>query len=56
LSEADVLRRLLLAVDRLDWAEVRPYLVGEVRVDYTELSGGEPEKLAADDLSHEHGS
>ena len=50
MSDADVLTRLLHAVDRLDWAEVRRCLAGEIRVDYTELSGGEPETLAADDL------
>jgi SnoaL-like domain len=50
MSEADVLTRLLHAVDRLDWAEVRRCLAAEIRVDYTELSGGEPETLAADDL------
>jgi SnoaL-like domain len=49
-SETDVLTRLLHAVDRLDWVEVRHCLAGDVRVDYTELSGGEPETLAADDL------
>jgi hypothetical protein len=50
MNEADVLTRLLHAVDRLDWVEVRRCLAGEVRADYTELSGGEPETLAADDL------
>jgi hypothetical protein len=50
MSEADVLTRLLQAVDRLDWAEVKRCLAGEVLVDYTELSGGEPETLTADDL------
>jgi hypothetical protein len=51
MSDADVLTRLVHAIDWLDWAEVRRCLASEVRVDYTELSGGEPETLAADDLT-----
>jgi hypothetical protein len=50
MTEADVLTRLLHAVDGLDWAGVRDALAGEVLVDYTSLSGGEPETLSADDL------
>ncbi|MCL2393558.1 MAG: nuclear transport factor 2 family protein [Acidimicrobiaceae bacterium] len=50
MSDADVLTRLLHAVDRLDWTEIRRCFSDEVRVDYTEMSGGEPETLAADDL------
>lgn len=48
--EADVLTRLLHAVDALDWVTVRGALADEVRLDYTSLAGGEPETLAADDL------
>ncbi len=36
MSDADALTRLLHAVDRLDWSEVRRSLAGEVRVDYAE--------------------
>jgi hypothetical protein len=50
MSDADVLTRLLHAVDRLDWPEARRCLASDVRVDYSELSGREPETLAADDL------
>ena len=49
-SGADTLIRMLHAIDRLDWAEVRRCLADQVRVDYTELSGGETETLAAGDL------
>jgi hypothetical protein len=49
-SDADVMTRLLHAVDSLNWAEIRRCLAGQVLVDYTELFGGEPETLAADEL------
>jgi SnoaL-like domain len=50
MTEADVLTRLLHAVDALDWATVRGALADEVAVDYTSMTGGEPETLAAGDL------
>lgn len=50
MTDADVLTRLLHAVDALDWAVIRDVLADEVRVDYTSLFGGEVETLAADDL------
>jgi SnoaL-like domain len=50
MTDADVLPRLLHAIDALDWAAVRATFADEVRVDYTSLSGGEPEILPADDL------
>jgi SnoaL-like protein len=50
MTEADVLTRLLHAVDALDWVTVRDAFAAEVLVDYTSLSGGEPETLPAGDL------
>jgi hypothetical protein len=50
MSDTDTLSRMLYAIDRLDWAEVRRCLADQIRIDYTELSGGEAETLAADDL------
>jgi SnoaL-like domain len=50
MTEADVLTRLLHAIDALDWAGVRDALAGEILVDYSSLSGGEAETLSADDL------
>jgi hypothetical protein len=49
-TDADVLPRLLYAIDVLDWPGVRAAFADEVRVDYTSLSGGEAETLPADDL------
>jgi hypothetical protein len=50
MTDADVLTRLLHAVDALEWGGVSAALDREVLVDYTSLSGGEPEVLSADDL------
>jgi SnoaL-like protein len=50
MSDADVLTRLLHAVDRLDWAAARACFADELATDYTSLWGGEPESLSADDL------
>jgi hypothetical protein len=50
MSDAETLTCLLHAIDRLDWAGVRGCLADPIRSDYTELSGGEPETLTADDL------
>jgi hypothetical protein len=41
---------MLHAIDALDWRGVRACLADEVRTDYTELFGGEPETLPADAL------
>jgi hypothetical protein len=49
-SGAETVTRLLHAVDRLDWAQVRDCLADQVAVDYTELFGGEAETLGADEL------
>jgi hypothetical protein len=50
MNDTGTLSRMLYAIDRLDWPEVRRCFADQVRIDYTELSGGEPETLAADDL------
>jgi hypothetical protein len=50
MTDADVLTRLLHATDALDWVTVRNAFAAEVLVDYTSLSGGEPETLPAGDL------
>jgi SnoaL-like domain len=50
MSDADVLTRLLHAVDRLDWATARGCFTDELATDYTSLWGGEPGSGPADDL------
>jgi hypothetical protein len=50
LGAGDVLIRMLHAIDRLDWKEVRSCLDEEVHTDYTELNGGEPQRTTADEL------
>lgn len=50
MTDADVLPRMLYAIDVLDWPAVREAFADEVRLDYTSLSGGEPETLTRDDL------
>jgi SnoaL-like protein len=47
---ADAVVVAFLAIDRRDWAAVRAGLTDEVDADYTSLSGGEPERIAADAL------
>lgn len=51
MTDADVLPRLLYAIDVLDWPGVREALADEVRLDYTSLFGGEPETLSGDDVT-----
>jgi SnoaL-like domain len=46
----DALRRMLVALDRLEWSDARECLADQVRVEFTWQSGGEHETLAADDL------
>ena len=50
MSDADTITRLLHAVDRLDWDEIRRCLADQILVDYTELSGGTAETLAGEEL------
>lgn len=47
---SDLVARLLLAVDRLDWTTVRRSFAERIRVDYTSLFGGAPEEMTADEL------
>ena len=47
---SDVLVELVHAIDRLDWAGVRAAFADRLTLDYTSLSGGEPEELAAGEL------
>jgi hypothetical protein len=50
MSDADVIARMLHAIDAFDWVTVRHCFTDEVSTDYTSLWGGEPEQLFADDL------
>ncbi|GAA5155792.1 hypothetical protein GCM10023321_30060 [Pseudonocardia eucalypti] len=50
MSGGEVLTRLLHAIDVLDWPVVRDCLADRLRVDYTELFGGEAEELSGDQL------
>lgn len=47
---ADVVTRMLHAVDTLDWSAARATLADKVEIDYTSLFGGEVETLDADAL------
>lgn len=50
MTDADVLTRLLHAVDRLDWTTIRDSFTDPVRTDYTSLWGGEPGPVPIDEL------
>lgn len=50
MTDADVLTRMLHAIDSLDWTTVRDSFTDRVRTDYTSLWGGEPGITAIDDL------
>ncbi|HEV2779896.1 MAG TPA: nuclear transport factor 2 family protein [Actinophytocola sp.] len=50
MTDADVLTRMLHAIDARDWATLRASFTDEVRTDYTSLFGGEPETITADQL------
>jgi SnoaL-like domain len=50
MTDADVITRMLRAIDRRDWATVRDSFTDPVRVDYTSLWGGEAGNQAIDDL------
>jgi hypothetical protein len=49
-TDADVLTRMLHAIDRLDWTTVRDSFTNSLRTDYTSLWGGEPGMTAIDEL------
>lgn len=44
------LTTLLYAIDRLDWRTVRACFADEIYLDYTDLFGGEPGSVGADEL------
>ncbi|HEY3089675.1 MAG TPA: nuclear transport factor 2 family protein [Jatrophihabitantaceae bacterium] len=48
MSEADVITRMLHAIDRLDWTVVRESFAPVVATDYTSLWGGEPADVRAE--------
>lgn len=50
MTDADVITRMLHAIDRRDWATVRDSFTGQVRTDYTALWGGEPATQSLDEL------
>ncbi|GAB3945636.1 hypothetical protein GCM10029976_071740 [Kribbella albertanoniae] len=50
MSHTDTFTRMLFAVDALDWATIRAAFADNVRVDYTELFGGEAEEISGDEL------
>jgi hypothetical protein len=50
MSAADDVVRFFHAVDDRDWPAVRAGLAETVTTDYSSLFGGEPERLAADEL------
>lgn len=50
MTEADVITRMLHAVDRRDWATVRASFADVIATDYTSLWGGEPERLPAEEV------
>lgn len=49
-TAADAVVVFFLDVDRRDWAALRTAMADVLDVDYTSLSGGGPERLAADEL------
>lgn len=50
MSDADVITRLLHAIDRLDWAVVRESFTDVITTDYTSLWGGQPGDQPVDEL------
>jgi SnoaL-like protein len=50
MTNADVITRMLHAIDALDWAEVKACFTDPVRTDYTSLWGGQAKAEPADDL------
>ena len=47
---SDLIARMLLDIDRLDWAGVRRTFAARVQVDYTSLFNGSPTEQDADEL------
>src|SRR5262245_25482882 len=50
MTPADVLTRMLHAIDALDWPTVRDCFAPRVRADYTSLWGGDPATVKVDEL------
>jgi SnoaL-like protein len=50
MTDADVVTRLVHAIDARDWDTVRVVCADEVRMDYTSLWGGEPFTASIDEL------
>lgn len=50
MTDADVVTRMLHAIDRRDWTTVRRSFTDPVRTDYTSLWGGEAGDQTLDDL------
>ena len=50
LAVIDAVTRVAVLADRRHWEELRELFADPVEVDYTALSGGEPEELSPDDL------
>ena len=50
MTDADVLTRMLHAIDTLDWTTVRDSFTDPVHTDYTSLWGGAPRTAAIDEL------
>lgn len=50
MTDADVITRMLHAVDALDWAMIRDCFTDPVHIDYTSLWGGAAQTQAVDDL------
>jgi hypothetical protein len=49
-AHSETLTRMLHAVDALDWPVVRASFADKIRIDYTELFGGQAEDITADEL------
>lgn len=50
LAITNAVNRIALMADLRDWAAVRACFTPQVEIDYTSLTGGQPEVIAADDL------
>ena len=50
MADADVVTRLMHAIDARDWDAVRATCADRVRIDYTSMWGGEPQTATIDEL------
>jgi hypothetical protein len=53
MTSADVITRMLHAIDSMDWTALRDCFTNPVHMDYTSLWGGEPQTRSVDDLTAE---